>query len=234
MALALRRALADAPRITLRLGHAVTRVEPLKGSGFRLEGRHGGEAFEGRFEQVINASWYERLPLDRPLGIVPPRPWSHRYKFGNRIRVRLPDEAVPSCTSVQGPFGDIVNFGERGMFLSWYPIGRTGMTGDEVPPNWHDAYTQEQRLDVFRRSFAEWVKRCPRLESLEVADEQVIPDGGVIYALGTTDVDDDASKLHDRYEIGIQSAGGYHSLDTGKYTLVPYWGKRVAERVMGL
>jgi hypothetical protein len=56
----------------------------------------------------------------------------------------------------------------------------------------------------------------------------------VIYALGTTDVDDASSELHARSAIGLQSRGRYHSLDTGKYTLVPYWGKRVADRVEGI
>ena len=124
-----------------------------------------------------------------------------------------------------------MNFGASGLFVSWYPIGRTGISSSEVPPDWHRAYTREQRRDVFDRSFAEWRRRCPRLRELGVEDAPVDANGGVIYALGDSDVDDRTSRLHDRFEIGIQSRGRYHTVDTGKYTLVPWWGVRVADRV---
>jgi hypothetical protein len=132
---------------------------------------------------------------------------------------------------VQGPFGDIVNFGASGLFVSWYPIGRTGMSSAEVPPDWHGSYTREQRRDVFERSLAEWRRRCPQLRGLGLQDAPVDANGGLIYALGDSDVDDRTSRLHDRFEIGIQSRGRYHTVDTGKYTLVPWWGVRVADRV---
>ena len=231
---ALRRALLAEPRIRLHPHHRVLGVRRRRRAGFRLAIDAAGNRLDETFTDVVNAAWYERLALDRPLGIVPPGRWSHRYKFGNRVRVRLRADAIPSCTVVQGPFGDIVNFGERGLFLSWYPIGRTGMSTAEVAPDWHGAYSPAQRHDVFRRSLAEWRKRCHRLSGLPAGPERVDPAGGVIYALGTTDVDDERSELHNRYEIGIQSRGRYHSVDTGKYTLVPYWGVRIADRVEGL
>ncbi|MGH0029514.1 MAG: FAD-dependent oxidoreductase [Myxococcota bacterium] len=226
----LRRALADAPRVEVHLGHRVRGVEDVRG-GWRLEIEHGGDVFHETFSDVVNAAWFERLPLDRPLGIVPPGEWSHRYKFGNRVAVSLNPDELPSCTMVQGPYGDVVNFVEHGMFLSWYPIGRTGMSSAEVPPAWHDAYSEAERYDVFERSHAELAKRCVPLRNVKIQREQVDPYGGVIYALGTTDVDDDHSELHNRYEIGIQSRGSYHTVDTGKYTLVPYWGVKIADRV---
>jgi hypothetical protein len=230
----LRRALAGEPRIRLHARHRVLGVEPRPRGGFRLAIETGGDRIEETFTDVVNAGWYERLGIDRPLGIAPPRRWSHRYKFGHRVAIRPRADAIPSCTVVQGPFGDIVNFGARGLFLSWYPIGRTGMSTDEVAPDWHTAYSPEERLDVYRRSLAEWRKRCARLADLPDGPDRVDPAGGVIYALGTTDVDDESSELHHRYEIGIQSRGRYHSVDTGKYTLVPYWGLRVADRVEGI
>lgn len=233
VAAALREAVAAEPRIHLHLRHRVTSVREERG-GYRLVVEHDGVRFEERFSDVVNASWYERLPLDRPLGIVPPRAWSHRYKFGNRVRIPLSAEQLPSCTIVQGPFGDIVNFGPEGLFLSWYPVGRTILSTDETPPDLDRAYSPEERHDVFRRSLAELRRRCERLACLPIEREQVDPAGGFIYALGTSDVDDGDSELHNRYEVGIQSVGRYHSLDTGKYTLVPYWGRRMADRVEGL
>lgn len=233
IAVALRTALAAEPRITLRREHRVVGVRPAPG-GYRVRFVHGGSAAEDPCTDVVNASWEGRLPIDRPLGIAPPVAWLHRYKFGNRIQLRVAPGELPSFTCVQGPFGDIVNFGPRGLFLSWYPIGRTGSSTAETPPDWHRRLTPAQRRDVFERSLAALRDRFPRLRAPEFDTAPVDANGGVIYALGTTDVDDGASRLHDRFEIGIESRGRYHSVDTGKYTLVPYWGIRVADRVEGL
>ena len=230
----LRQAIADQPRIEFRPGHEVLSIEPQRQGDFDIQLDHSGTKSTERFKQVVNTCWHRRLPLDRPLGITPPGEWSHRYKFGNRIMIPLAPSDLPSITCVQGPFGDIVNFGKRGMFLSWYPIGRTGMSTEEVPPDWDNSYSREQRLDVFRRSFDAWAVRCSALEKLDFTDSDVDPVGGIIYALGTTDVDEHSSKLHDRFEIGIQSQGEYHSVDTGKYTLAPRWGVAIADRVEGL
>jgi glycine/D-amino acid oxidase-like deaminating enzyme len=231
LAVGLRAALATEPRIRLRLRQRVTAIEPVSGGGYRVFFEHEGRCESERFSDVANTSWYERLPLDRPMGILPRGRYSHRYKFGHRIALSVTPDRIPSLTYVQGPFGDVVNFGANGLFLSWYPIGRTGMSTDEVPPDWHDRYTRAERLDVFDRSFEAWRKRCPALTTLPFTPEQVDPHGGVIYALGTTDVDDAGSSLHKRHEIGIQSVGRYHSLDPGKFTLVPWWASKLADRI---
>ncbi|MHA7839136.1 MAG: FAD-dependent oxidoreductase [bacterium] len=227
----LRRALAAEPRIRLRLGHRVTAIEPLSKGGYRIVFEHEGRSETERFSDVANTSWYERLPLDRPMGILPQGRYSHRYKFGHRIALPIASEGIPSLTYVQGPFGDVVNFRSNGLFLSWYPIGRTGMSTDETPPDWHARYHRSDRMAVFHSSFEAWRRRCPALATLAFAPEQVDPNGGVIYALGTTDVDDAGSRLHERREIGIQSVGRYHSLDPGKFTLVPWWAPRLADRI---
>ena len=180
------------------------------------------------------SAWYRRLVLDKPLGILPPGNWSHRYKFANRINIPLLANDLPSVTGVLGPFGDLVNFSDKGLYLSWYPTSRTVMSTQESPPEWDSQYTREQRMAIFRASFEEWEMRCTALAKLQFDEKDVDPDGAVIYALGTTDVDDSASGLHDRYDIGIQTKGRYHSLDTGKYTLMPFWGVAIADRLDGI
>lgn len=231
IAAALSEELDREPRISLNVNSTVTAITPQR-EGFRVIFYRDGRAEEEKFTDVVNATWYARLPLDRPLGIQPPGPWSHRYKLGNRILVSA-SENVPSLTMVQGPFGDVVNFGDSGYYLSWYPTGRRGMSTDDVPPDWHGSYSREQRLDVFHQSYREMATRCRALDEISFSDEQVDPGGCVIYALGTEDVDKQETRLHERVEIGIQSRGRYHSIDTGKYTLVPYWALRAADRVLG-
>ena len=57
--------------------------------------------------------------------------------------------------------------------------------------------------------------------------------GGTIFAWGKTDIHDRESELHRRYEIGIASDGTFHSIDTGKLTLAPYFAKACADRILG-
>ena len=63
-----------------------------------------------------------------------------------------------------------------------------------------------------------------------------VPDvrGGVIYALGDTDVEDPKSGFHQRSEIGVRSSGNYHSVDTGKYTTAPLFALEAADRITGI
>ena len=57
--------------------------------------------------------------------------------------------------------------------------------------------------------------------------------GGIIAAAGETDIDDPNSRLHMRIDVGVCSVDGYHSVDTGKYTLAPMYALEVADRIFG-
>ena len=234
IATALRNALTAEPRVNVNLQHEVVGIQEKRHGGYCLKIENNGAGIEESFTDVVNTAWYKRLPIDREVGIFPPGKWMHRYKFGSRITVHRKNEAIPSCTCVLGPFGDIVNFGRSGIYLSWYPASRMCISTDETPPDWHNSYTLSERLAIFDDSFSQLKRRFCTLQNLEFDKSQVDPDGGVIYALGRTDVDDRNSKLHNRFEIGIQTQGHYHSVDTGKYTLIPYWGLRIADRIDGL
>lgn len=213
-----------------------TKVDSVARNGSKLKVRStcGGIKVEEEYTDVVNSTWNGLLEIDRTMGIEPLHSWSHRYKFGNKILISVKSEDFPSCTMVQGPFGDTVNFKDKGMFLSWYPIGRTGWSEDHRPPEWDLMYTDDERYDVFSRSFKELSNRIPALNNLKFSPEDVRPVGGVIYALGNTDVDNHESKLHTRHEVGIRSFDNYHSVNTGKYTLIPYLAVKVADRLEGI
>jgi hypothetical protein len=57
---------------------------------------------------------------------------------------------------------------------------------------------------------------------------------GVIFAWGDTDIDDPASGLHDSHAIGPRTHGRYHTVDTGKLTMAPLFGKAVADRILAM
>lgn len=226
----LRAAVSDSSHINFVGRTRVVAVEEKGPSRYWVKSADG-TAPEGPYNQVVNALWDGRLAIDQSMGLWPDRPWIFRHKFGNRVRIFCPED-IPSITMVLGPFGDIVNFGSNGLYLSWYPVGMTGTSAEIRPPaEWRELET-EARYAVFHKSLEHWVQYCPRLRKLSFNLESVDPASGVIFAWGETDIDDPASGLHDRSEIGIRSVGGYHSVNTGKYTMVPLLGFRAAERVL--
>ncbi|WP_169719277.1 FAD-dependent oxidoreductase [Algoriphagus mannitolivorans] len=228
----LREALYQEPKIELHLNSAVQKVERI-GTNFRVHYSQSDQVFREDYDEVVNCTWNNLLQIDQTMGIEPLYNWSFRYKFGNKVLVPFQAEDFPSCTMVQGPFGDCVNFKDRGGFFSWYPIGRTGWSEGKNPPEWDKMYSEEERFDIFQRSFEELKQRVPALKGLQFPNEKVDPVGGVIFALGNTDVDNSSSKLHTRHEVGVRSFDGYHSVNTGKYTLIPLLALQVANRIDG-
>lgn len=220
----------DTPGVNFRGGSRVTGVS--RGTrGFEITLEDGST--DGPYDQVVNTLWAGRLTIDRQMGFEPPRPWIHRHKFGSRILTPLRADQIPSVTMVLGPFGDIVNFGENGMYLSWYPIGMVDTSRELEPPrSWSDL-ERDDRLEVFHRSRAVWERFCPLLADLEIDDSVIDPVSGPIFAWGDTDIDDPDSELHERFTIGVHSVEGYHSVNTGKYTTMPYMAMEAARRVLG-
>ena len=168
------------------------------------------------------------------MGVAPQQRWIHRHKFGNRVNVALGHSDLPSVTIVLGAFGDVVNFGANGFFLSWYPSGMVASSHALEPPrDWNDL-DAPSRHKIFERSLQRWLGICPQLNQVAFDRAAVDPASGAIFAWGDSDIGDPASKLHDRYEIGVHSVDRYHSVNTGKYTMVPYLGLKTAERVLGV
>ena len=56
-----------------------------------------------------------------------------------------------------------------------------------------------------------------------------VVDAGVIFSWGATDIDDPASELHRRHDIGVRASDGYFSVDTGKLTCAPLFAARLAD-----
>ncbi|WP_157963133.1 FAD-dependent oxidoreductase [Algoriphagus litoralis] len=225
-------AILSDPNINLILNTKVEAVAKVK-ERLKVISRNAGLQIEEEYSDVINATWNGLLEIDRTMGIEPLGKWSHRYKFANKILVPLEKQDLPSTTIVLGAFGDTVNFLERGVFMSWYPVGRTGWSEDYRPPDWDTIYSEDERMDVFQRSFEALKERVPALGNLKFPLEAVDPVGGDILALGTVDVDKNESRLHERFEVGIRSFGNYHTVDTGKYTIIPYLAMKVADRLEG-
>jgi len=221
VALLLRSAVHHEDRIQFVGDTRITNVSRTTADSFELTVRKDGAHESTRYDIVVNALWQGRLTLDSQLGVAPARPWLHRYKLANRIQIPLEPADLPSVTGVLGPFGDLVNFGPRGLFLSWYPTGVLGTSNEVEPSDIQHCLTTHNHEVAFEKSVAEWISRCPAFAKLDLSESIKQTGGGFIFAWGSSDVDDPSSKLHDRYEIGTSRQGNYYSVDTGKYTTAP-------------
>jgi hypothetical protein len=222
--------LAAQPDIRVITDAVVAEVQP-SSDEVRLAFDHAGARHSESYDHVVNTAWDGRLALDAKINLVPNRPWSFRVKHFLRLEVDRTLE-MPSTTIVLGPFGDMVNYRNGAFHLSWYPAGMRGMSADLVPPQQWLPLPPEQEAEVREGIMNGLVSVVPRLAMLkEDALERAQISGGVIFAWGDRDIDDPSSELHQRYDIGPKSWGRYHSVDTGKLTMAPLFGKQVADRI---
>ena len=141
--------------------------------------------------------------------------------------------SLPTITIVLGPFGDIVTYNNGDVVLSWYPAGLKGLSVELSPPAWPLALDRQATClvrDGILAGLAAIAPAVARFTPEALASCEM--NAGVIFAWGSTDIPDRASGLHARYAIGPQSHGRYHSVDTGKLTMAPYFAKMVADQIM--
>jgi glycine/D-amino acid oxidase-like deaminating enzyme len=191
-----------------------------------------GENPLGPYDHVVNALWNDRLRIDAEMGLQPVRPWLHRYKLAVHV-AGATGSALPSTTILLGEYGDIVDFGGGRYYLSWYPTCKLGAWRDIAPPDFAPTVTDETRRQVFDATRAALGGIIPLVRSLDLTGARVDVEGGYIFAWGSTDIADPQSGLHCRSDIGVHSHGRYHSIDTGKYGMAPYFAERIADRICG-
>jgi glycine/D-amino acid oxidase-like deaminating enzyme len=232
-------ALADAvrkrinadPRIDVRLEHQVTSVDDANGLEVVLQG-HGGIVREN-FDHVVNALWDGRFAINETRGLRPDRPWLHRLKYGVSFRLPRSSNLPPSATFVSGPFGEVVSYADGLTYLTWYPVCLQGISTDVAPPEWPTYPAEPLRSDLLQGTLEAMAQFVPCLRALDPGElEDVTVKGGVIVAWGETDIYDPGSELHRRFEIGVTSAGRFHSVDPGKLTMAPYFADVCAGRIL--
>lgn len=233
LAVLLRVRLLAEPRISVHLGAEVRAVEP-DGERLRVRFDVRGVPAAERYDHVVNCLWDGRLVVDATMGLRPDRPWLFRIKHFLRVSAPGLGAAIPSATIVLGPFGDVVGYGDE-LYLSWYPAGRQGISAQLAPPPWPRALDEFQAKELWHDILAGLRRIVPALEELTPSTvASWSAGGGIIFAWGSSDIDDPGSGLHQRSAIGPQTHGTYHSIDTGKLTTAPLFGTQVAERIRAI
>jgi hypothetical protein len=186
----------------------------------------------GPYDHIVNCAWTGRPALDESAGFALDGPSTFRMKYFVLATAPPSMPPVPSTTVVLGGFGDIVDYGKGEHYLSWYPSGRLGWSTELTPPRWPTRPTATEASEIARQTLDNLEHVAPGLSRLRaLGDDDLEVLGGVIYSRGNTDVDDPNSQFHKRSEVGLRSLGGYHSVDTGKYTTAPLFAVATADRI---
>ncbi|HET9258814.1 MAG TPA: hypothetical protein VFP42_01650, partial [Acidimicrobiia bacterium] len=193
-----------------------------------------GKGAMGPYDHIVNCAWAGRPALDRSAGLNLGNPWTFRMKYFVTASTTPHTPVLPSTTVVLGGFGDIVDYGDGDVYLSWYPAGRRGWSTELIPPAWPTRPDPGAASEITELTVSHLRDVHPGVAGLSIFGPHG-PDvrGGVIYSLGNTDVDDPKSVFHRRSDVGLRSAGSYHSVDTGKYTTAPLFAELVADRITG-
>jgi hypothetical protein len=226
----LRQAVAEQNAIRFHPGHRVesVRLDPAERPRVVI----AGEEIAGPYDEVVNTLWQERLRVDATAGVHPERPWLHRYKLAIHV-AGAGGSAPPSTTIMLGEYGDIVDFGGGRHYLSWYPACKLGEWREIQPPEVPAHLDDERRRRALDASLENLAAIMPSLRALDLSQATTEVKGGYIFAWGRSDIADPESELHCRSDIGIHSHGRYHSIDTGKYGMAPYFAELLAERLSG-
>lgn len=226
----LRQAIAEHDRIQFQPNSRVERVlfDPSGAPAVAVK----GEGTLGPYDHVVNALWQNRLQVDAGVGMEPDRPWLHRYKLAiHTAGASAP--LLPSTTIMLGEYGDVVDFGGGRRYLSWYPACKLGEWADLQPPDMAPMIDHATRQRTFGATMKALAGIIPSVGALDLSQAKVDVEGGYIFAWGRTGIADPESELHHRSDIGIRSAGRYHSIDTGKYGMAPYFADLLADRICG-
>jgi hypothetical protein len=190
------------------------------------------DAADGEFAQfdtVVNALWEGRPAVDATLGITPPAPWSHRLRAAIYAKARA--SAVPNATVCTGPFGDVKQYADGRVYLSWYETGLLA-EGNELAPPCPEGGPSAAVLDGVRTgTLAALAKFFPDVGRVGASAESIEVRAGWVYAIGRGSLADRTSELHRRDQFVLIADRGYISVDTGKYSMAPWLAERVALRV---
>lgn len=226
----IRERIATTPSIEIRTNRLVTSVDPDRRE---ITTTSDGIIQRDQFDHVVNALWDGRIAIDSSAGMRPRRTWIHRLKYG--VSFRPPPGARParSMTIVLGPFGEVVRYRNGTVYLTWYPSCLTARTFEAEPPFWPIVPGEPSRSSILAGTYSGLATVHSVLSDYAIDElSDVVVRGGPIVAWGKTDIDDPASELHHRFEIGVTSVGAYHSVDPGKLTMAPYFAEECARRIV--
>jgi glycine/D-amino acid oxidase-like deaminating enzyme len=235
IATALREAVRTHPGIELITHARVITAEDRPGGGFDVLFDAQGQRRDGPFAAVVNALWANRPAIDQRYGLAARGQWIIRRKLGVNLLCDPAPASLPSVTIMLGPYGDIVVYRSGRVYLSWYPACMIGTTTGAEETDWNAVLSQVNVAPLRHDTIEALAAICPAVRQLDTNGcAKIVVNGGSIFALGKTDIDDPESQLHERLDAGVEGRGAYLSVDTSKFTLAPAMAVHTADRVGAL
>lgn len=198
-------------------------------SGMKINYRHTNQESRSIMADIaVNCLWHGRVAIDETLGIQAPRQSLYRLKYGLHGKISSHSSLLTSTTFVLGAFGDVVRYKDGTLYASWYPECMTDSTMDStIPDSWEASLlgkdSSSLRRELIQASTIALSKVHSEIKGATFTE--AIP--GVIVAWGESDIMDPHSGLHSRAQIGVNSSGNYFSIDTGKFTMAPYFASSI-------
>lgn len=234
LAIGIRRAVSETPGTLFRSGCEVLGVSGTAESTV-VEFAYNGTTHRARFDAVVNCLWEGRLAIDATYGLPEPSSVLHRYKAYIRFQAAtLESSVLPSTTFVQGPYGDLVNYGDGSYYVSWYPTFRLGTSDALDGRHLHELLCTADRNALLANGLGHMARFLPALRHLEPESGSLMLGGGVIVARADSDIDDSRSGLHGRASIGPSQHGPYITVETGKLTTAPRFAEQVQQMLAAL
>ena len=215
------------PLVEVRTGVQVRAVRRCSDGRLDVTAERGGEDLTG-FDVIVNALWEGRPAVDSALGIMPPAPWSHRLRAA--VYAKAKPSAIRNATVCTGPFGDVKQYGDGRVYLSWYEAGLLA-EGSELSPPSAEATSAERLARVRAETFTALSRYFPDVGRLAESAASIEVRAGWVYAIGRGSLADRSSGLHKRDQFTMTEERGYISVDTGKYSMAPWLAEQVAIRV---
>lgn len=231
----LRAALRSHPRIELITNARVITARNRADGGHEVVYETQGRESVMSVAAVVNASWTNRPAIDGRYGLTSRNACLIRRKLGVNLQCGRQPADLPSLTIVLGPFGDVVAYHGGRVYLSWYPVCMVGTGNGAEETDWNAELAKVDKEAIRRQTIDALARICPAVGKLEAtASPEVVVNGGSIFALGKTDIDDPASQLHERLDMGFGGRGNYLSVDTAKFSLGPAMALQTADRITAL
>jgi hypothetical protein len=227
-------ALSACDQIECAMGQRVLAVKKLdrKHNSWSIQSINSSgdaESF-GPFDAVVNALWEGRRAIDATVGLEGPDIWTNRYRVSVFAKTKRPVNLNSAVISV-GPFGDVKNYDDRNLYLSWYDTGLLITSQSLLPPCILEPDEKEELL-IVKTKLRNLGAIIPSVGNLLEEFESFQLHGGWVYAAGEGELSEPKSELHKRDRIGLFSKEGYFSIDTGKYSIAPWLAQKVANAVI--
>jgi len=121
-------------------------------------------------------------PYDKTMEWEPLKNGPHRYKFGNKSLSSIKTGWFTIATIVQGPLLEIQKFqGQRSFYVLVSQSEKPGWSEELSAPEWDSHYSEEERMEVSKKSWLKSQLRIPRLKTRKSIPQlkTSVPVGGV-------------------------------------------------------